>query len=798
MKAEAAEIERKHEVLREEIEDAASTVGMLWPVHSFVTSNPLSGLEDRSFHEAVERAEELFGANGYPDSKTLEKAWQEGRIQPEVLERKTSEHGYEHIDGTPKEKFETLLDRVEQRGDTSLDQPREWDEVDAVITKWLSVFLDQGRAEWDMPSRQKGFYDAWREVAGYDPEVPDAASSELPDYPLEAVADVVSNLSPQRRRDVFESQFASLPGWASFIRWRVKRGDGWQSEMPVTLPGYMAVRLALVDAFDAPLVPEGWEGSEATEGVPPEGVLTEAWEESYRESLVEAVSSEADKEDEEGGDPLAKMVFCIDTRSEIIRRHIEDAGPYETHGFAGFFGVPIRYEGYDDKVSVDAHPPILESRHHVENQPCGHDHSHAKEEHDRWSKLAKTAGGVLKKLKTNATTPFALVEKGGLGYGLAMATRTVAPDRLYAAARSVSGHVPDENDFCEPTVDANGDESEDGLPYGMTLEEKVRYAESAFESMGWDSFPRLVVFAGHGSHTTNNPFDSSLDCGACAANPGGPNARVFASICNDDEVRAELAQRGFGIPDDTLFVAAEHNTTTDEITIYDSDVPESHQDDIEKLRSDLAEAREGAAEERADSLGADGTEGRREVERRAADWAETQPEWGLAGNASFVVGPRRLTEDLDLDGRAFLHSYDWENDPDGDALEGILLGPMVVTQWINSQYYFASVDNSAYGSGSKVTQNPVGNVGVYQGNGGDVMSGLPSESLYASYEEPYHQPLRISVVVHAPAENVVSILKENKAVASLVENGWLNISVVDPQRGNEVVTSLLKQQTASV
>jgi uncharacterized protein YbcC (UPF0753/DUF2309 family) len=38
---------------------------------------------------------------------------------------------------------------------------------------------------------------------------------------------------------------------------------------------------------------------------------------------------------------------------------------------------------------------------------------------------------------------------------------------------------------------------------------------------------------------------------------------------------------------------------------------------------------------------------------------------------------------------------------------------MVVTQWINSQYYFSTVDTAVYSSGSKVTQNPVGNVGVY-------------------------------------------------------------------------------------
>ncbi len=77
--------------------------------------------------------------------------------------------------------------------------------------------------------------------------------------------------------------------------------------------------------------------------------------------------------------------------------------------------------------------------------------------------------------------------------------------------------------------------------------------------------------------------------------------------------------------------------------------------------------------------------------------------------------------------------------PDGDALEAILTGPLVVTQWINNQYYFATVDTGVYGSGSKVTQNPVGNVGVVQGNGGDLLTGLPLQSLKRDDERPFHQ-----------------------------------------------------------
>jgi uncharacterized protein YbcC (UPF0753/DUF2309 family) len=759
--------------IRDCIERASETVGSVWPLHSFVTANPLAGYEDQPFHEAVQQATQHLGGEGYPDASVFEQAWERGAIDDQRLRSLLADHGY---DADP----EATLDRMAASEASEDDGGAPTTPVDDVLTKWLEAFLDQGQAQWAMPDREEGFYAAFRAVAPHDSEVPNGGTlTDLPESPTEAIKTVLSDVPPGDWQDVFEAHLTALPGWTGLIKQRATDDGAWQAAAPITLTDYLAVRLVLTEQFDAPLAPETpAEGDTDGDGPPLAELWLQAWEESYRGELVDALTDRSGAVSDDDTRPDAQLVFCIDTRSEIIRRHIESAGDYETHGYAGFFGVPMRHQGYDEDVTVDACPPILDAQHRIDDEPA-HDCDVTADTHDHRAGLLDAGKHLVSALRKNAATAFSYVESAGSGYGLALAARTLAPGFVADATDSVDDAVPDAHEFCEPTLDSEGDGP---LPQGLTHDEQVEYAATAFELMGIERFGRLVVFTGHASETANNPFDSSLDCGACAGNPGGPNARVLATICNDEDVKASLRERGIDVPDDTHFLAAEHNTTTDDITLFDSSVPESHHDDIEALRADLASAQEGATAERAEMMGADADDPVAETERRAADWAETRPEWGLAGNASFVVGPRELTANLDLDGRAFLHSYDHRTDPDGDALEAILTGPMVVTQWINNQYYFATVDTSVYGSGSKITQSPVGNVGVVQGNGGDLMTGLPLQSLTNGADDPYHQPLRLSTVVHAPRDQVEGILAANEHLATLLDNGWLSLTVVDPQR----------------
>jgi hypothetical protein len=753
------------------IEKASQRIGKTWPLYSFVTSNPLSGYEQVPFQDALSTAGELLNAKVFPDKSLYRQAWEQGEIKEEEVLKLLNENG---LSGSPDfylKQLESEKPSVEKNENHLLDR---------IMVKWLGAFLDEGLAEWDIPNKKDGFYKAWRQLAPYDRESGLYKIENIPESGYQALEQVLDHYDQASHLNILNYHLAALPGWIGYINYRCESNSAWQQEFPISIEDYLGVRLWTARALKAQIEPNAGSGLSDSFLRKIQYIWLKAWENSWQKQLIKNLNKKSIEPrvlNMYTKRPEAQLVFCIDTRSEQIRRHVESKGNYETFGYAGFFGIAMDYESLEDGLVRKSCPPILSSAYKVSETPQKNKegmHSIYK----RTSENLKFTEYFLKRMKNMLPASFGFVEGSGLFYGLSLLSRTILPKTLYSLKnkKDIRHESFSEPDICSTDPRKN-------QPDEIPLNEKVAIVKSAFDLTGWNDFAPLVVFVGHGSHTVNNPFGSSLDCGACAANPGRHNARMLAKLANEPKVRRALAEKHkLFIRKDTVFIGAEHNTTTDEIVLFDSQIPASHKQELKKLKSDLRKAQRTATQEKLgnhkDSIGLS--------ELKANNWAETRPEWGLAKNAGFIIAPRSLTKDINLDGRCFLHSYDWKKDITGKALEAIMQGPMVVTQWINNHYYFSTVDNEKFGGGSKISHNITGKFGVVQGNGGDLKMGLPLQSLYQSDTEMYHQPLRLSVLIQSPIEQVEYILHRNENLKELLDNEWIYLMVMDPLNQNEI------------
>ena len=795
---------------------AARTVPPAWPLESAIAVNPLAGFEDMPFDQAVKAAAARFGANDTLPLAQWRKLLGAGRIDERTLRDAAIQKlgglsaAFELI-GPDVSRLDLLMARLLElpvaQDETA---PASLDPAAAIIAKWCAAFFDQGQAASPMPNRELGLYRAALAALAYDAEFRALAGEagqqmllSVPRDPLEAIAEglVALGIASGDEDDKLAEQVARLPGWAGHIRWRNENAD---PEIAAGSPAGMADLIALWlllercgavrEQVTAPPAGDvttdlaahfglkdiaasalGVEGLARFHGIAtmPEGdlgaIFQTAAEWTYRNALAPRLQSAATNLARPAS-PDAQLVFCIDVRSEPFRRALEAQGRYETFGYAGFFGLPIALHRLGAERRTRLLPVLLSPQHDVAEAPVpgNEDKLAAITSSEAQS---KQAAALFDAGKQGSATAFATAEATGPLAGIVMAARTLAPGLL---ERIGSVFTPPRHEAVAPAL-------QHGCKATFTLEEKVGFALALFKLTGMPAeTARLVALVGHGGSAVNNPYAAALDCGACGGHAGGSNARILAQILNEAGVRKGLVEAGFAIPDTTWFIAGEHNTTTDEVTIFDqASIPASHNGDLARLTADLAKAGAANRQRRAVQLGR--TAG--DLLVGAAHWGEVRPEWGLAGNAAFIVGPRALTSEIDLEGRAFLHSYDWKTDTDGTALTTILTAPMVVAQWINCQYLFSTLDNERYGSGDKVTQNVVGGIGVLQGNGGDLRIGLPRQSIFTDDGTPYHVPQRLLTVVLAPFAMVEQVVESNDILGRLFGNGWVTLVVIDPQSG---------------
>ncbi|WP_319381190.1 DUF2309 domain-containing protein [Thiomicrorhabdus sp.] len=763
---------------------ACARIAPTWPLDELVAVNPWWEMRDKPFPEVAAKLTALSQAQCLMPKSYFQEVWMEN-LSPQHLQQAIDESGSDYsienlerflIEDDEHTHWHNISDFVDSGRDRKYKMA--WrDEITHQISQFCADFFRYRDHRGAYAETYQGLYREWLATTRQDKGIEilmaeDGLTEQFMSLPetaegLLAEALTVLRVTEESISDYAHALLLDINGWASwvaYLRWQ-DRLDGVENDLMMDL---LAIRIAwervlwrhqkfhdrsvfnelkVMWRHQMNILPELIETHRAAQAK--SWIWQRAAEIAYQSAIHQQLKQSSASADTAGPCPKLQAAFCIDVRSEVIRRALEaqDSG-IETIGFAGFFGLPIAYQPIGTDLSRPQLPALLKPQMQAKAVLS------AEQEQTTKKGLNKKARWI--EWGNAAPATFSMVEATGLLYAFKLLRNSLFPHEH----EHPINHLPTADEY-----ELTQNESP------LTLTQKVDLAAGILHGLGLEqNLAETVMLVGHGSSSCNNPHAASYDCGACGGQTGEINVRVLSFLLNQDDVREGLQQKGIEIPANTCFVAAMHNTTTDCFTFF-GPIALS-----EEVKGWFERASELSMQERAMRLGLEHLRGRevyQSIQKRARDWSQVRPEWGLSGNASFIVAPRKRTRGQNFQGRAFLHDYDWQEDEDVSLLTQIMTAPMVVTNWISLQYYASVCDNYVYGSGNKVLHNVVdGSIGVFEGNGGDLRIGLPLQSLHDG-NQWMHEPLRLSVYIDAPRAYLEKVVAEQEVVRQLIDNEWL-------------------------
>jgi len=753
---------------------AAYTIPPLWPLAATVAVNPYLGQTEQTLAETAARLDRVAGAKVTQPRSVLMAKWTEGDITTADLKAAL----VASLADGPRD-VTSLIQTLKETAPAPQPIPTvaslaadatgtDWPGIIRErISAWAAGYFDAGQALWSS-APGKGAFASWQSYAARDltPEIAGITSftARVASLPLPACRSLAQScaqlgLSPAAAETYFHQLLLELGGWAQLARrdlFEADMRDATSTEVSDLLSLRLVWEAALLDAFGAQ-IGHDWQAAREAHATPlaptrhqiADAILQEAAEHAYQRKLALQICPQAEGASEAPPRPALQAAFCIDVRSERYRRQLEAQNPsIQTLGFAGFFGMGVSHQDSLSDLQEHRLPVLLAPQHQSSaHTPCTHD-----------KRLSARAARAWGRFRQAAVSSFAFVEASGPLY-----VAKLMRDTLGLQSASTAADAPQ-------------------FRNEMSMTAKAEMAATILRAMSLtERFAPIVLLLGHGASVANNPHASALQCGACGGHAGDVNARLLAGLLNDPEIRLALMAHGIEIPMDTRFVAGLHDTTTDEISLYTIDLDDPDPETaLEQVKEWLTAASAQTALERTAMLSR--ATNAADISRRALDWAETRPEWGLAGCSAFIAAPRGRTQNAALHGRSFLHDYDWRHDPEFAVLELILTAPVVVASWISLSYYGAVVSPQLFGSGNKLLHNVAGGIGALEGNGGVLRAGLPMQSVHDG-KSFVHEALRLSVVVDAPAEAINRILDKHPSVKALFDNRWLHLFTLDEEGG---------------
>ncbi|WP_420577060.1 YbcC family protein [Ekhidna sp.] len=782
--------------IREALKKGTSKVAPLWSLENFVAVNPYLGMSDMKFGKAMgflQRSGKIQST--LPVGFYLD-AIRKGRIIREDIAKALEYDNY----GIKKDanKFIHHLHTIETSSDefhvkTVADVASElngkkWHRfmIDR-ISFWATAYFDNKQAIWDTAGTNTSLFEAWKKEAEVD-FAPEAMGLKgfrglvrsFSNNHLEAAGRALEilEINDESLEYYLSSLLLKMNGWAGFaarIDWETKLNGKEGQSLEEFLAVMLVWEVCLKELLVYPQMDYAWLQArleteknitkpEFSEAFATRLILQEAFDIANQRAIIEKINSQrALPGTKEKTDVQA--VFCIDVRSELFRRNLEAANErIETLGFAGFFAFPIKYVPLAYDEGMNQCPVLLSPSHTIKES--------AAEEQKVINKrsLQAQVGVAWKSIKKGAISCFSFVSPLGLFFLPKLLSDALGLSRPVAHP---DNHGLSKSEVEDKTIRLTQENWKDQVA-GISLNDRIKMAASTLKAMSLtENFAPIVLIVGHGSSTVNNPHATGLDCGACGGHSGEANAKVAAAVLNDPEVRIALRKMDIEIPGRTNFIPALHDTTTDNVTLFKTDDFLSQNGHImDELKYALKLAGEASRKERASRMGISNGDIEKQILKRSKDWSQVRPEWGLAGCSSFIVAPRERTSQLNFGAKAFMHNYSWKKDKDFSVLELIMTAPMVVTSWINLQYFASTVDNKKFGSGNKTLHNVVGGVGVLEGFAGDLRVGLPWQSVHDG-ENYQHEPQRLNVIIEAPVDEMSKILEKHDSIRQLCDNQWI-------------------------
>lgn len=759
------------------------------PLKDYIFQNSLACFQDLPFHEAMKRSSEIFGYKTYLDLKDFRALYEKGEIRNDILDKvilenkdqvsfqhwknKLIEHDYQILIlsrvGVLREKWSKFLK-------IDLDKF-----VHINLFRIIGAYLDQGISIWNFPSHKQGLRASLADLeknsftSFFQTE---KAKSLLLDKNIDIkyLLSILVGKEELYFQYLFDQQFAH-PGWSGMIAYLENNPHTLLDKRAVSLKDFIFLELLLeIDVLEHRYAGK-WTPLGMLSKVEPKNLFAptrhpeiteilrmwqEAYEWSYYDDVLHHLTIQENVHNQENASFQA--LFCIDDRECSFRTYVEQTDKKaETYGTPGFFNVEFYYKPDGGKFLTKLCPAPMQPNYLIL-------------EKSNKFKIKKEVGFSS---KSHGLFVGWLVSQT-LGFWSAIKLlRYIFKPTYGSTTVSSFQHMSATSSLIYENK--NGEKEHD-LQVGFTVEEMALRIEGLLKSIGLTShFADLIYIIGHGSTSANNAFYSTMDCGACSCKPGSVNARLAALMANREDVRKILAERGLYIPEKTQFVGALHDTSQDLMVYYEiATLSEENRPKHLIHKETFEKALKLNAKERSRRfMSVDTTQSlekiHQAVQSRSFSLFEPRPELDHATNSLCVIGGRWLTKNVFLDRRAFLNSYDYQQDLDGQFLLGILKAATPVCGGINLAYYFAKVDNQKFGSGSKLPHNIVGLFGVANGIEGDIRPGLPKQMVEV------HDPIRLMTVIEHYPEVVKRILETAPATYEWYANDWMKLVAIHPE-----------------